>query len=215
MAGVDDAIGAYPWHAEWASFLARLWEGDGVHDVLDLCCGTGLLGAELAPRGYRVVGVDASQAMLDVAQARLGPGTPLHRSTLPDLDVDGRFDAAVSIQDGFTYLTAAARCETLVAVASRLRPPGWLVFDLHTEAMLRFVWQTGRRRGGVRHHDRGRCPNRSCDTTIEVTAPEPFTERHRQYFTMATRSERLSMTPGFGWRRSTMGTRVGRPTPRP
>ena len=24
--------------------------------------------------------------------------------------------------------------------------------------------------------------NRSCDTTIEVTGPEPFTERHRQYF---------------------------------
>ncbi len=24
--------------------------------------------------------------------------------------------------------------------------------------------------------------NRSCDTTIEVTGPEPFAERHRQYF---------------------------------
>ena len=110
--------------------------------------------------------------MLDVAQARLGPGTPLHRSTLPDLDVDGRFDAAVSIQDGFTYLTAAALRETLVAVASRLRPAGWLVFDLHTEAMLRFVLANpvvaGEEFVITTAAD---AQNRSCDTTIEVTGP--------------------------------------------
>ena len=32
--------------------------------MLDLCCGTGLLAGELIARGYEVVGVDASDAML-------------------------------------------------------------------------------------------------------------------------------------------------------
>jgi len=47
--------------------------------VLDLCCGTGLLADELIARGYRVVGVDASDAMLALARGRLGPEVSLHR----------------------------------------------------------------------------------------------------------------------------------------
>jgi hypothetical protein len=121
--------------------------------------------------------------MLDVARERLGPGAALHRSTLPDLDVDDRFDAAVSIQDGFTYLTTAALRETLVAVTSRLRPAGWLVFDLHTDAMLGFTVANPVVAG--KHFVITSTPDirgRACDTTIEVTGPDPFAERHRQYF---------------------------------
>jgi hypothetical protein len=121
--------------------------------------------------------------MLDVARERLGPGAALHCSTLPALHLDGRFDAAVSIQDGFTYLTTPELRETLAAVASRLRPAGWLVFDLHTDAMLGFTVENPVVAGTdfviTTTPD---VPNRACDTTIEVTGPEPFAERHRQYF---------------------------------
>jgi ubiquinone/menaquinone biosynthesis C-methylase UbiE len=48
-------------------------DADGVRSVLDLCRGTGLLAGELIARGYAVVGVDASEAMLDLARKRLGP----------------------------------------------------------------------------------------------------------------------------------------------
>ena len=71
-----DEIVVDPCHGSWASFLDELWktDRDGVHAVLDLCCGTGLLAGELIARGYRVVGVDASEAMLALARERLGRG---------------------------------------------------------------------------------------------------------------------------------------------
>ena len=89
-----------------------------MRDVLDVCCGTGLLAAELVARGYRVTGVDASEAMLDRARRLLGPDTRLIRATLPDLPVEGTFDAAVCTMDGFNYLAP----EDL-----RARSPFWLV----------------------------------------------------------------------------------------
>ena len=88
LAGVYDEIVIDPCHDRWASFLHELWSADpeGVRSVLDLCCGTGLLAGELIARGYRVVGVDASDAMLALARERLGREVALSRMTLPDLD---------------------------------------------------------------------------------------------------------------------------------
>jgi predicted TPR repeat methyltransferase len=107
LAGVYDEIVIDPCHDRWASFLDELWSADpeGVRTVLDLCCGTGLLAGELIARGYRVVGVDASEAMLARARERLGPEMVLGRMTLPDLAVGGGFDAAVCTFDGLNYLT--------------------------------------------------------------------------------------------------------------
>ena len=92
LAGVYDEIVVDPCYDRWASFLHELWSTDaeGVRTVLDLCCGTGLLAGELIARGYRVVGVDASDAMLALARERLGPEVVLSRTTLPDLAVEGR-----------------------------------------------------------------------------------------------------------------------------
>ena len=107
LAGVYDELVVDPCHDRWASFLHELWSADpgGVRSVLDLCCGTGLLAGELIARGYRVVGVDASDAMLAVARERLGAEAALSRMTLPDLTVEGVFDAAVCTFDGLNYLT--------------------------------------------------------------------------------------------------------------
>ena len=110
LAGVYDEIVVDPCFSRWATFLHDLWAGDeaGVRDVLDVCCGTGLLAAELIGHGYRVVGVDASAAMLARARTLLGPDARLVRGTLPALPVDDVFDAAVSTFDGLNYLTPAA-----------------------------------------------------------------------------------------------------------
>ena len=141
LAGVYDEIVVDPCHGAWASFLDGLWRADepGVRDVLDVCCGTGLLAAELTALGYRVVGIDASDAMLVRARQLLGPDVPLVRTTLPELAVDGVFDAAVCTYDGLNYLDPADLRATFAALAGRLRPAGWLVFDVHTDAMMRFT----------------------------------------------------------------------------
>ena len=174
LAGVYDEIVVDPCHDRWAAFLHDLWSADpeGVRSVLDLCCGTGLLAGELIAWGYRVVGVDASDAMLALARERLGPEVALSRMTLPELAGEGVFDAAVCTFDGFNYLTPDELRLTMAAVALRLRPTGWLVFDLHTDGMMNFTISNsvvagesagnrlcdqqyrGSRRPHLRHHDR-------------------------------------------------------------
>ena len=191
LAGIYDEVVIDPSHGAWASFLHELWRGDpdGVHSVLDVCCGTGLLAGELIARGYGIVGVDASDAMLARARDRLGPDVALHRTVLPDLRVEGSFDAAVSTFDGFNYLTLGDLRQTLAATARCVRPAGWLVFDLHTDAMMEFTLANpvvaGESAGNefvIRSViDRA---DRTCDTWIEVDRGEgdAFSEQHRQYF---------------------------------
>ena len=192
LAGVYDEIVVDPCHGRWASFLDELWSADpgGVRSVLDLCCGTGLLASELIERGYRVTGVDASEAMLALARVRLGSEAVLRRMTLPDLAVEAVFDAAVCTFDGLNYLGPSELRLTFAAVARRLRPAGWLVFDLHTDAMMAFTISNpvvaGESAGNDFVISSVVDPGaRTCDTTVELTRHrdgDPFSERHRQYF---------------------------------
>ncbi len=192
LAGVYDEIVVDPCHDRWAAYLHELWASGPtpVRDVLDVCCGTGLMAAELVRLGYRVVGVDSSPAMLARARRLLGPDVVLVQDTLPDLTVDGAFDAAVSTFDGLNYLTPAELRATLTAVSGRLRPGGWLVFDLHTDTMMDFTVVNpsvageadGRRFSISSLVDPGA---RTCDTRVVITSTadgDTFTEQHRQYF---------------------------------
>jgi predicted TPR repeat methyltransferase len=192
LAGLYDEIVIDPCHGRWASFLDELWSADAerVRSVLDLCCGTGLLAGELIARGYRVVGVDASEAMLALARKRLGPDVALSRMTLPDLTVEDVFDAAVCTFDGLNYLTPDELRLAVSGVARSVRPAGWFVFDLHTDAMMDFTIANpvvvGQSAGNdfviTSAVDAGA---RTCDTKIELTRPrdgDPFCEQHRQYF---------------------------------
>jgi SAM-dependent methyltransferase len=192
LAGVYDELVIDPCHHRWASFLHDLWSADpeGVRSVLDLCCGTGLLADELIARGYRVAGVDASDAMLALARERLGPEVELSRMTLPELPCEGVFDAAVCTFDGLNYLTPDELRSTLAALALRIRSAGWLVFDLHTDGMMDFTISNavvaGESAGTAFVISSTVDPDaRTCDTTIELMRPragDPFSEQHRQYF---------------------------------
>ena len=148
------------------------------------------MGAELGALGYRVTGVDSSRSMLERARRRLGPQAALAECRLPDLPVDGPFDAAISTFDGLNYLTPEEFRATLVVVAGRLRPGGWLVFDLHTDATMHFVAGHPTVEGEAEGH-RYVISNavdtraRACDSSILVTRladGDTFREDHRQYF---------------------------------
>jgi predicted TPR repeat methyltransferase len=207
LAGVYDEIVVDPCHERWAAYLTEVWraDNDGVHSVLDLCCGTGLMSAALVALGYRVTGVDGSAAMLARARHLLGPDTVLHQQTLPDLMIDGVFDAAVSTFDGLNYLTPAELSSTLAAVGRRLRLGGWLVFDLHTDAMLEFA-RSHPVVEGAADGKRFTISNivdvraRTCVTQIDVsgaTDANTFSEQHRQYFFTAVEVRRALADAGF------------------
>ena len=192
LAGVYDEIVVDPCYRRWAAFLDEVWaaDGAGVRTVLDVCCGTGLMASELVALGYRVAGVDASAAMLARARRLLGPDVVLLQETLPDLTIDAVFDAAVSTFDGLNYLTLAELRSTLVTLADRIRPGGWLVFDVHTDAMMEFTvanpvvaGEADGQRFAITSVVDVRA--RTCDSRIEVTRTsdgDAFTEHHLQYF---------------------------------
>ena len=207
LAGVYDEIVVDSCHGAWALFLHELWSDDeqGVHNVLDVCCGTGLLAVELAALGYQVVGLDGSEAMLARARRRLPSEVRLVRSTLPSLAVTGEFDAAVCTFDGLNYLTPADLRSTFAALSLRIRPAGWLVFDVHTDAMMAFTVSRP-----VVHGEEGEhrfvissvvdTRTRTCDTRIEIVTPDgggAFSEHHRQHFHRAADMRLSLVDAGF------------------
>lgn len=192
LAGVYDAIVVDPCYPSWAGFITSRWQHDprGVIRVLDVCCGTGLMMAELRHRGYTVVGVDASASMLERARARLDDDVTLIHAVLPNVGTADVFDAAISTFDGLNYLPPAEFRRSIAAVAARLRPGGWFIFDLHTDVLMSFTLANPRIAGeeqGYRFEIVTAVDplDRSCVTTVDmlnVADGEGFTERHEQYF---------------------------------
>lgn len=141
LAMLYDDVVVDPCFGDWAQFLHHRWGADPtpVQRVLDIGCGTGLLARELIDLGYDVVGLDGSPAMLEHARRQLGADALLVQAVLPEVPDVGQFDAAVSTFDTLNYLTPTEMAATMGAVARRLRPGGWWIFDLHTDALLRLM----------------------------------------------------------------------------
>lgn len=112
--------------------LAQMLAPYPVQTVLDLGCGTGLMGAALARRPARLIGVDLSTAMLEQAEDK-SLYTELHSHELHDWlakNVD-HFDLIVAA-DVFSYIGALD--EVIHACAPRLSPQGILAFSVEASA---------------------------------------------------------------------------------
>lgn len=104
-------------------------------DALDAACGTGRLTRHLLDRGHRVIGVDASPEMLEVARRRLA-GAELRRGDLRELPVG---DEAVDLVVCGLALSHVEDLRPVLADFARvLRPGGHLVVsDAHHELVFR------------------------------------------------------------------------------
>lgn len=106
-----------------------------VRSLLDLGCGTGRHSIELARRGYEVVGVDLSEAMLERARRRavgkLAGTTAFHCGDIQTIQLDRRFDAVLSMFAvvGYQISDVAVR-STLANVRRHLEPGGVFIFDV-------------------------------------------------------------------------------------
>lgn len=105
--------------------------------LLDLGCGTGVLGAALAQRGVAVTGVDPAAAMLAVARARTGgTGVRWIEGDALALRLPDRFDLVVMTGHAFqVFLTDADRLALLRTIAAHLAPGGRFVFDTRNPAV--------------------------------------------------------------------------------
>ena len=96
-----DAI-AEAWHSSRTSFAARKYVDlvisklQSGSKVLDLGCGTGVPIAQyLIDNGFRVVGIDQSARMLEIAR-RVVPDAELLQADMCDLTLVERFDAVIA-----------------------------------------------------------------------------------------------------------------------
>lgn len=86
--------------------------------LLDLGCGTGEHARFLAQRGYRVVGIDASEAQLATArQAPLTPGVEFLQGDLRDLGtlLTGSFGGAICLGNTLPHLTCESSLEQFLS----------------------------------------------------------------------------------------------------
>lgn len=125
-------------YEEWSEYLGMLLREYGISEglVLDLGCGTGTLTELLAEQGYDMIGVDASEEMLQMAmdkKARSQKDILYLLQDMREFELYGTVRAVVSICDSINYLM---EYEDLVQVFSLvnnyLDPGGVFIFDLNT-----------------------------------------------------------------------------------
>ena len=107
---------------------------EGAH-IVELGCGSGATAAALAAAGHSVLGIDASQAMIQLARVR-APGAHFRLGSWTEFEVP-RCDAVLAIGEvlGYTGTAKGTKAELrslFGRIATALRPGGLFIFDLAT-----------------------------------------------------------------------------------
>lgn len=107
--------------------------GHGAGTVVDLGCGSGILARALTDEGYRVLGVDLSHDMLEIARA-VAPEAELSVGSVHDVEISSAV-AVTAVGEVLNYATdARAGLAALGSLARRvhaaLEPRGIFVFDV-------------------------------------------------------------------------------------
>lgn len=151
LAGVYDAIMEDVEYDDWVQFVLELALERGWTEgpALDLGCGTGNATAPMAARGIAVEGLDASEAMLAVARAKL-PGVPFHLGDFRRLALPHPFTLVYSVFDALNNMLRPSEFAAMArGVRRHLAPGGLFVFDVNTTVGLRDLWEGGCAEGWV------------------------------------------------------------------
>jgi SAM-dependent methyltransferase len=135
------------------AFVLRALRPPAGSRILDLPCGFGRHAALLARRGFHVVGVDLSRAMLAEARRRFreGPRLRFRRGDMRRIAFREEFDVVINLYTSFGYFTPAQNQAVLRRMARALRPGGRLLVDHRDPAydagLPRRLWyRTGKKR---------------------------------------------------------------------
>lgn len=132
-------------YEEWCSRLVTILREFGLRDglVLDLGCGTGTLTELLAKAGYDMIGVDNSEAMLNIAlekKEQSGKDILYLLQDMREFELYGTVRAIVSVCDCFNYLLCREDIITTFRLVNNyLDPGGIFIFDFNTDYKYREI----------------------------------------------------------------------------
>jgi SAM-dependent methyltransferase len=126
-----------------AELIARLLSLEPGMRVLDVPCGEGRIAGRLAQRGCEVVGVDYTEAWIELARKQY-PQPTFELADMRSLAYEAEFDAVVNWFTSFGYFDPQTNDQVLASFARALRPGGRLLIELHNPWRLqRLLKQTG------------------------------------------------------------------------
>ncbi len=135
----DQLMAAVPYRS-WVDYVESILRrlGHEPTEVLDLCCGTGQVGSEMARRGYDVAGIDIAERMVRCCYCR----EPKLPAAVMDAQEPGlrehSLDLVVSLYDSLNYIIDDEGLQNcFLGIGRALRPGGLMIFDLNTERALR------------------------------------------------------------------------------
>jgi SAM-dependent methyltransferase len=109
-------------------FLEKTFDVKPGGRLLDVPCGNGRHSIELARRGYRVTGIDLSDAFLAAARTELD--ADWRQGDMRELEVEpSAFDGAFCFGNSFGYLDHTGVAAFLSALARALKPGAKLVIE--------------------------------------------------------------------------------------
>jgi ubiquinone/menaquinone biosynthesis C-methylase UbiE len=153
--------------------------------LLDVPCGEGRVSAELAARGFRVVGVDISAGLLRSARQRAGQrnlSVEWHEGDMRHLPWERAFDAAFCWGDSFGYMDNAGNEQFLAAVQRALKPGGRWAMEMGMVAEVlfpRYREELTRDVGGIRVALRRSFDPRQGRLAVEYTLTRAGSEEKR------------------------------------
>lgn len=132
-------------YVRWADYLQSAFRKYGKDPklVLELGCGTGSLAVELSKRGYDMIALDASTAMLNKAcekARKVNLDILFLNQDMRSFELYGTVDAVVCLLDSINYITSLKDIKTVFKLVNNyLNPGGLFIFDVNSPYKLSTV----------------------------------------------------------------------------
>ena len=140
----------------------------GTFDILDLGCGTGLVGVRFADRVRSIVGVDVSLQMLRRAQQRGIYANLVHADLLQALD--GAKEQADLIVAGDVFVYVGELSSVFASAFDALRPGGLFAFTVELHDGDGFVLRASRRYAHSQSYIARLAADRGFETLVDERA---------------------------------------------
>lgn len=133
LARVYDSFNSF---TEDEGFWLNIVKKNGVKNIVDLGCGTGLLTCELAKLGYKTIGIDPASPMIEIAQKKLyGDKAEWIIGSTEKLEENANDLVIMTSHVSQFFTTQEEWIKALEDIYNALKPGGYILFDSKNPAL--------------------------------------------------------------------------------